>query len=145
MTPPPVYADRDALADYLAEDGLPGRLPDEGAAARLLARAERDVDRLIGGPIHPTARRRLNPDLLTAAQAEALARATCAQASFLLEQRPRALIGAASGLRQAGDLSFTDRPLPRVGPRVAEELAGFGLLARTFTAAPTPRTSDNAA
>lgn len=139
----PAYATIEDLTAYLREDGIPtARIPDDEAAERLLARAEREVDRAIGGPPHPTRRRRLEPSLLTAAQAEALARATCAQASFLLEQRPRTLIGADDGLTSIGELAFSARPLPRLGARVLEELAGFGLLARSGTVAPSPVTSD---
>lgn len=142
----PPYATGEQLIDYLREDGVPTAVlaRTEGTFA-LLVRAARDVDRVIGGPIHPTGRHRLDPSVLTPAQREALARATCAQASFLLEQRPRAMIGADPGLQSVGDLTFSPRPVPRIGARVAEELAGFGLLARSHTAPQIPGTSEDAA
>lgn len=144
----PVYATAEDLAAYAIEDELPeAKIPTGDAADCLLERAERDVDRAIGGPPHPDRRRRLDPGTLTDPQREALTRATCAQASFLIAQRPRTLVGQDDRVAVAGPLTFADRAFPRLGARVLEELAGYGLLAdsRTVPAVVIDSESEDAA
>ena len=113
-------------------------LADEPAEA-LLDRAERDVDRAIGGPTHPDRRRRLDPEELTDPQQEALSRAACAAAEFRAAQGEAKLIGADDGVTEAGSVTIAPRAsLPRVGPKLREELAGFALTMRSGTVTPPP-------
>lgn len=126
------YATIPDLRDYTARTLDPGHLPaDPVELEALLEQAERDVDRAAGGPLHPGRRRRFDPAALTAAQAEALARATCAAVEFRVLQGEESLVGGDDGIRQAGSLTLAPRAmLPRRSPKVLEELAGFGLVGR---------------
>lgn len=125
----PTYATVDEFKSYVADIPLDTlSLPDDEAIERLLERAERDVDRIAGPwPVLSTGRR-FAPDSLTTAQQDALMRATCAQAEFRLAMGEFELIGADDGIAGvAGVVTFATKPLPRVGPKVIEELAGSGL------------------
>lgn len=81
----PTYAtqaDAEAYIEGLVVDNADG-------FARLLERAERDVDELLG-PLHRRADTglKLDPADLPVLEADALARATCAQAEHLLRTSP---------------------------------------------------------
>lgn len=135
---------RDDLQDHLEPEVL--ELPaDEAELGRLIARAEGDVDRAIGGPFPAGQARKLDPDALTAAQRAALERAVAAQVAFRVAQGERVLIGSDDLVIGAGDLRFANRPYPRLSPHVAETLAGHGLIRATRTAAATPESDDAAA
>lgn len=131
------YASAELLAEYVAGNALV-RLPEGEDVERLLERAERDVDRVLGPyPPDPATGLKFDPGELTTAQRGALARATCAAAEFVLAQGPELLTGADDGVAAAGSVSYSLRPAPRQAPRLLEELAGHGLIARTLTALPT--------
>lgn len=102
---------------------------DAAALERLLQRAERDVDRLLSG-VRGTGvgGLKLIPADLETWQAEALARAVCAQGEYAITMGDEFLVrdqyDEAQGpqFRQKGKLS-------RIGPKVWIELDGVGLLA----------------
>jgi hypothetical protein len=85
---------------------------------------------VIGGPPVIDGELRLDPEALTASQAAALSRATCAQAAHLLRLGP-------SYLSEPEDLATGDirvlRPATRVAVSAHEEAAGFGLVRRSGT------------
>jgi hypothetical protein len=64
---------------------------------------------------------------------EALSRATCAQVEFALAMGVDVLVGAQDNIASLGSITFRPGPLPRIGPRVPEELAGHGLIIRSGT------------
>ena len=85
-----------------------------------------------------TTGRKLIPELLTAAQRAALARATCLQALFRLEVDDEDLLGA-DALSAAGGVTFGPTPRPP-SPAAVEALAGYGFAWRSGSvAAPPPR------
>lgn len=107
-------------------------LPDEGGReaflTRFLERAERDIDRIVGPwPLYESGRK-FDPEDLTAPQQEALKRATCAAAEYRIATGEGELIGAEDGIASVDGISFTSRPLARIGPKVTEELSGAGLI-----------------
>jgi len=100
---------------------------DSAALDRLLDRASRDIDNLLGdyGDREPTTDLKLDPSALTVHQAYALRRATCAQAEY------RFTMG--EGFFVEDQYSFTAGPdfqrrgsLARIGPKVLPELADSG-------------------
>lgn len=95
----------------------------------LLEAASRDVDRICR-------RRNIPVDLLQADARAALSRATAAAALFRAEMGGEAVLGVDDGLASIGPVSFSARPPQRWSTLVVEELAGFGLLARSGTVAP---------
>jgi hypothetical protein len=105
---------------------------DPDAVERLLERAERDVDSVLASPV-PGGRQatglRLDPDGLPGWQAQALARATCAQAEYRFAMGEEFFVRAQHD-RVYGPDFRTDGQLPYIGPKVERELAGTGL-ART--------------
>lgn len=114
---------------------------DEDAAERLIARAEDDVDWLLGvRPILDATGRKLDPASLWDWQAAALRRATCAQAEyrwalgedFFRRSRPTHVKGP--------DFETFDKQ-PVIAPKAIRELQGAGLIVlgtvpdrRTFAA-----------
>lgn len=125
------YASAAALTSY-----TDAQLPDgEDAVRELLERAERDVDRLLGRYEVLATGRKLDPATLTAAQREALSRATCAAAEYRLLMGPQFFV-AGQFERSAGPDFSSVGALPREAPKALEELAGFGLLADRFTVSP---------
>jgi len=139
------YATVGDLRAYTVDSGV--GLPPVDAAGdaqldRLLVRAERDVDRQLGFYIIDAATGlKFSPAALTVfpmAQRDALRRATCAQAEFRLAQGEDVegmMIGADDGVAAVGPVSFSRFPVPRIGPKVAEELAGSGLVVWSGTVA----------
>jgi hypothetical protein len=106
---------------------------DDPSAERVLQRAERDVDRLLGPyPVLTTGRKR-DPVLLTAPQQQALARATCAAAEFRIAMGEDELVGVEDGIAAAGPVTFSKNPITRVAPKALEELAGSGLVTYSGT------------
>lgn len=131
------YATAEDLRAYALDSNveIPPSTPAANAArlARLLARAERDVDRALGPYPLLADGRKLDPDLLTSVQRAALSRATAAQAVH------RLVLGE-DYFTEAEDLVAGDirviRAATHVAPRVIEELVGFGLIIRSGTVAP---------
>ena len=136
---PLVYATVDDLRAYSAD--LPRDLfnPGDDQVERALERAERDVDRAAGPwPVFSNGRK-FDPPSLTAPQRAALTRATCAAAEFRLIQTEELLVGSDDGISGVpGGVTFANRPLPRIGPKLIEELAGSGLFLYSGTLAPEP-------
>lgn len=125
-----VYATPEALTDYIAsnEDAtLPG---DPVAVQRLLARAERQVDLVVGPWPRFSSGLKFDPALLDVTQRAALSRATCAAAEHLLVVDASFLAGAEDFA--PGEVSILYRAM-RDAPRVLEELAGHGLVRRSGT------------
>ncbi len=137
------YATAEQLAEYVADNGevtLPG---DADAIERLLQRAERRVDNVLGRyPDNADMGLKLDPESLEDGQSAALARATCASAEHELLVGLDYLAGAEDFLG-AGLAPL--RPPLRKSPRVLEELAGSGLLLYSGCAAPTPPDEEPAA
>jgi len=100
---------------------------DAAALDRLLERAERDVDGLLGDYERvPATGLKLAPAALTTHQAYALRRATCAEAEYRFTMGEQFFV--------EDQYSFTAGPdfqrrgsLARVGPKVLSELADCGL------------------
>jgi hypothetical protein len=102
---------------------------DVAALTRAIERAERDVDRLLGYRGHRvTATVKLDPATLTAFDRDALKRATCAQTEYRIEMGPR-FFRQAQHRSVSGPKFSTEGQLPRIGPKVMEELAGTSLVA----------------
>lgn len=125
MTP---LAEPEDVIAYLAEFGL-AEPPEGEDLDRLVLRASLDVARVLGGPTPP------DPALLTSEQLAALKRGVSAQVEYRLLSGERSF--AESEDITAPDVTVLSR-WTRVGPKVAEELAGHGLFKRSGTAAPTP-------
>lgn len=123
----PTYATPDELAAYVADSGV--ALPADVDA--LLERAERDLDRIVGHrAVDAASGLKFVPASLSTGERADLSRATCAQAEY------RAMMGEAFFVREqfdrvSGPEFSTEGALPRVGPKVWEELAGSGLLKLT--------------
>ena len=131
-----VYAAAANLREYAQDSGV--LIPaDNAEAERLLVRAELDVDLIAGPwPILSTGRK-FDPPTLPVTAREALRRGTCAQAVFRIAKGEDELIGTVDDIACFGSLTL--RPgviVPRIGPRVLEELAGHGLLIRSGTVPP---------
>lgn len=104
-------------------------LPDDPAKAqRILDRAERDVDRILGPYERQVTGLKLDPQALSGPAAAALARAVCAQAVH------RIALGE-DWFSEPDDLVTGDirvlRAAERISGRVYEELSGFGLMRRS--------------
>lgn len=102
---------------------------DPAAVERELQRAERDVDRLLGyqGQVNAATGLKLDPAALQPYQRDALMRATCAQAEYRIEMGPE-FFRRAQHEQVTGPQFTTTGKLPRVGPKVMEELSGSGLV-----------------
>lgn len=120
----PTYATRAAFEAYVE-----GWTTDDPAALdRLLERAERDVDYAAGGwPIDPATGLKFDPATLPTWQADALSRATCAQAEYRHSMSEEFMVKAQHS-RVSGPDFTVDGELPYVGPKVLRELASGGLL-----------------
>ena len=140
------YASGRQVIDYLqgnADLDLPPGVDEDGEAIpsseleRLIAASERDVDRLLG-PIPMLATgRKLDPATLSPAQREALSRAVGAAVEFRLMLDAETLTGA-DDFVPGGEVTLIRRASRPPGPRVHEELAGFGLVKRSGCALPDP-------
>jgi hypothetical protein len=129
----PIYATADDLTAYLKRSTAMPPVDDDDANA-LLEEAEREVDRYagVGWPWLSTGRR-FDPPSLPVYAREALKRATCAAAEWLLMVEPG---------ERAGDTDYlpdslrVERRAGRVAPRLVEELAGSGLVLYSGTVTP---------
>lgn len=106
------------------------------ALARLLERAERDIDALAVTMTPLDSGLKFDPEDMTAADAAVLMRATCAQAEY------RFLMGeehfAKAQFDRVGGPDFTtEGRLPYIGPKVFRELAGTGVIPMSTTTGPT--------
>lgn len=127
-----VYASPADLRIYAQDSGV--IVPtDDAEVERLLARCEIDIDLIAGPWPWLSTGRKFDPPTLPVTAREALKRGTCAQSVFRLAQGEDELIGAEDGIAGFGTLTLRPVTVPRVGPRVWEELAGHGLLIRTGT------------
>ncbi len=123
----PAYASQADLEAYI--EGW--TTTDAAALERLLKRAERDVDTLLGAYARQSATGlKLDPAALTTLQANALSRATCAQAEYRIEMGEEFFVQAQYTYVAGPDFQRRGE-LPRIGPKVLPELAGHG-----FTMAP---------
>lgn len=129
-----LYATAADLRSYARDSGV--TVPaDDADAERVLDRAEIDVDLIAGPWPYLSTGRKFDPPTLPVTAFQALRRGTCAQALFRLAQGEELLIGTADGIAAIGGIAFSSSPLPRIGPRVWEELAGHGLMVRSGIAA----------
>lgn len=118
------YATATDLADYLSASGVLNHFADADTE-KLLQRAERDVERAAGpGPLLASGLR-FDPVSLSSSRRTALMRATCAAAEYRLQVGEDALVGGDEML--PSELQLVRRA-GRQGPKVLEELAGFGLI-----------------
>jgi len=123
------YASRQELQDYLSGNPV-AQLPDEPEVERLLERAQRAVDRVLGRwPLLSTALK-LDPGSLDLVQRAALSRATCAACEHILSLDAEFWSGDDDYL--PNEVSILRRA-QRVSPRMMEELAGHGLIRRSGT------------
>lgn len=120
-----VYAVPEDLRVYTARNTAVDVPDDDAAVEVLLDEAQREVDRACGPWPFLSTGLKFDPPLLPVTGREALRRATCAAAEWLLMLEPEERVGA-SDLLPAG-LSITQRA-GRVSPRMVEELAGHGLM-----------------
>jgi hypothetical protein len=124
----PTYATSAELTDYVADTPAAASLPTDLDA--LLGRAERDVDSILITPVpggRETTGLRVDPASLPDWQAQALSRATCAQAEYRVTMGEEFFVRAQHD-RVYGPDFRTDGQLPHIGPKVERELAGTGLV-----------------
>lgn len=124
-------------ADF--EDYVEGWVTDDpDALERLLERASRDVDAMVGAWIREINGSVFgdlddNPKGLTDAQKAALARGTCAQAEFRF-QMGEEFFARAQYDKVTGPEFSTSGTLPSESPKAIREMQGTGLLRLTTTA-----------
>lgn len=119
----PVYADVAAVESFI--EGWVTE--DVEALERLLERAERDIDTLLGSYVRdPTTNLKLTPATLPTYQAAALSRATCAQAEYRFAMGEQFFVQSQYSFVSGPDFQRRGE-LPRVGPKVLGELADCGL------------------
>ena len=125
------YATEAELRDYCADGEV--QVPGEAAAAeRLLRRAERRVDGLIGPrTVDATTGLKYTPAALTTVQRTALSRATCAAAEHELMVGPGVLVGDDDYLA-GGEVTLLRRA-SRLPAKALEELSGQGLVTYSGT------------
>jgi hypothetical protein len=129
------YVPDDAVAEWLTRRN-PTALAAINDLPALVADAERDVDLHVGGTPDPVTGRCLTPEALTAAQAQAVSRATCLAAEWRALSDREGLVGADDYLSEGVTrIPGALRPPP---PGVAEALSGFGLVRRTLMAEEAP-------
>lgn len=124
------YATITDLRDYADLTG-----GDDADLERTLIRAERDLDNHVLGyqGTRPDAQaRKLVPGSLTVRRRDALKNATCAQAEYRITMGEPFFVKAQHE-SVSGPQFTTSGTLPRIGPKVAEELAGSGLINRWGT------------
>lgn len=134
--PRPSYATMALVLRYLEASDAPDAIPaetDTDAWAHLLWAAERDVDRVLGAYPLLADGRKLDPLTLTSAQRSALGRATAAAAEFRLTVTEESLVGGDDWV--PGDVMMI-RTYKRPAPKIADELAGSGLLVWSGIAGP---------
>lgn len=108
-------------------------IDDPAALEREIERAERDLDSHVftayPPPLTP-GQRRLVPGELDAVETDQLNRACCAQTEYRLEMGPEHFIRA-QRTRTSRRGTTLEGALPRIGPKVWEELQGSTLLKAT--------------
>lgn len=119
-----VYATEAELDSYLLDTPEVSAPGGEGSE-RLLARAEREVDRALGPWPRFANGLKLDPAQLDTTQRAALSRATCAAAEWLLLLDPATIAGDDDYLP---DGAVILRRAQRVSPKMLAELAGHGLV-----------------
>lgn len=134
-----VYCTVSFARAYVEDSGVV--LPEaDGQVEKLIARAERDIDRLVGPHLRdPLTGLKLVPANLSIHAAGALARATAAQVEWIASVGEETLIGADDGTRSlvAGGMNMDLGPPSRgPSPKVLEELSGHNLVVSRLTAAP---------
>ena len=107
---------------------------DPPALERILQRAERDVDRVVGYQGERPAAQALKfvPGTLTTRERDALRDATCAQAEYRVKMG-ESFFRQGQHRSVSGPQFSTQGQLPRIGPKVWEELARFGRTQRWAT------------
>lgn len=132
----PTYADPAELDTYASARDYSDRLPDGAPALNaLLETAERDLDGAIGVGDRETNDTGLLVDPaadLEPRQAEALSRATCAQALYRIEMGPQHFVRAQRD-KIAGRAFTSEGKLPVVGPEAMRELQHAGVFRLTTT------------
>ena len=124
-----LYATAADLTAYLLDNAEVTAPTEPAAIERLLKRAERQVD-LVLGPytLDAVTGLKLTPSWLTPAQRLALSRATCAAAEHELAVGSEVMVGTEDYLPPGLTVL---RSAGRQAPKVAEELAGHGLVTRS--------------
>lgn len=115
----PTYTDADACSAYI--EGL--TIDDPDGFDRLIAKAERDVDRALGLYFHrdETTGLKIDPTTLIQADQDVLSRATCAQVEYRIEMGDAFFTRAQFQQAQGPDYATTGT-LPYIGPAVVREL-----------------------
>jgi hypothetical protein len=105
---------------------------DDADLEAMIETAELDVDRQLSARLErdPTTGRKLTLADLSAVQVAALSRATCAAVEWRTLQGEDDLAEADDGTTQVGGLRTGPMPRPP-GPKMIEELAGFGFAWRS--------------
>ena len=131
---PALYTSAAAVRTYVG-DGV--TLPqDDARLVELIERAELWVDRICGGPIHPTRGRRFDPLALTGYQALALGRAVAAAVRELVELGDDWTGDDGVDAISVGGVSLRLSPPSREPRAVLDELIGWGLIGRSGMADP---------
>jgi hypothetical protein len=121
----PTYATRADCLDYT--EGL--TVGDTVAFDRLIERAEKDVDSVLGEyAVDEVTGRKFAPADLTTAQANALRDATCAQVEYRVEMGERFFTRAQYSETSGPDFTKKGK-LPYYAPKLVMELRGSGLVA----------------
>jgi hypothetical protein len=107
---------------------------DSDALERLLDRAERDIDSILGGYQDRDAVTglKIDPTTIDAWKARALSRAVCAQAEYRFQMGEAFMVKAQYESVTGPDFSMTGQ-LPYIAPKVRLELEGVGLRRMTTT------------
>lgn len=106
---------------------------DPAAFARVIERAERDIDRAVGiRPVDSVTGRKFDPTTMEAVQRDALMRATAAQVEFRIAMGDRFFIRPQHESSSGPDYSVTGK-LQRIGPKAMEELELSGLFRLSTT------------
>lgn len=118
----PTYATVSDFEDY-SEDWT---TTDPAKLEKIIEAAERDVDRILPyqGARPDSQMLKIDPAQLGARDKDALMRATCAQAEYRI-QMGAAFFRKAQHQSVSGPQFSTQGTLPRIGPKVTEELASF--------------------
>ena len=100
---------------------------DDAAFDRLIGRAEKDIDSILGGWPIGTNGRKFDPAQLSTSQAQQLQDATCAQVEYRIEMGEAFFVRGQRSREKGPDFELEGK-LPRIGPKVADELRSSGLV-----------------
>jgi hypothetical protein len=140
----PTYATKADCLAYI--EGL--TVDDDAAFDRVIERAEDQIDRVLGQEVPVAGGRKYSGSTLTALEArtrEALKRAVCAQVEYRIEMGERFFTRAQHESVSGPDFT-TQGKLPRIGPKVWEELRSSGLARMTTSIGgdrPDPNDTDS--